>query len=97
MTIAMAKKAESLNLSSTLDTTLDQEEKGDDEMSAENLLANNDKLRYFIGQEEFEDGVQKWKEVRYYHYYFFIFLPPHLSQVLPEIKERDRERECERV
>ena len=73
----MAKKAESLNLSTTLDTTLDREEKGDDEMPAENLLANNDELRYFIGQEEFKDGVQRWKEVRYYHYYyFFIFLPP---------------------
>ena len=80
MTIAMAKKAESLNLSSTLD----QEEKGNDEMSDENLLTNDDELRYFIGQEEFEDSVQKWKEVRY-HYYFFIFLPPHFSQVLPEI------------
>ena len=86
----MAKKAESLNLSSTLDTTLDQEEKGDDEMSAENLLANNDELRYFIGHEELKDGVQKWKEVRYY--YYFIFLPFHLSQVLPKIKERERER-----
>ena len=68
--------ADSLNLPpTTLDTTLDREEKGDDEMPAENLLANNDELRYFIGQEEFEDGVQKWKEVRYYRYYFFIFLP----------------------
>ena len=74
----MAKKAESLNLSSTLDTTLDQEEKGNDEMS------DDDELRYFIGQEEFKDSVQKWKEVRY-RYYFFIFLPPHFSQILPEI------------
>ena len=80
MTIAMAEKAKSLNLSS-LDTTLDQEEKGNDEMSDENLLMNDDKLRYFIGQEEFKDSVQKWKEVRY-HYYF---LPPYFSQVLPEI------------
>ena len=79
----MANRAESLNLPTTLDTTLDREEKGDDEMPAENLLANNDELRYFIGQEEFKDGVQKWKEVRYHYYYFFIFLPPYLSQVLP--------------
>ena len=62
MTIAMAEKAKSLNLSS-LDTILDQEEKGNDEMS------DDDELRYFIGQEEFKDSVQKWKEVRY-HYYF---------------------------
>ena len=61
--------------------------------AAENL--NNDELRYFIGEEEFKDSVRKWKEVRY-HYYFFIFLPPHFSQVLPEIKERERENERER-
>ena len=52
----MAKKAESLNLPVTLDTTLDQEEKGTDEMSDENILTNDDE---FIGQEEFEDSVQK--------------------------------------
>ena len=77
----------------------------EDEMPAENQLvyatlrtpdaasaANNDdgdELRHFIGQEEFEEGVQRWKEVRYYHYYYFY---PHLSKK-KRIKERERERE----
>ena len=82
----MAKKAESLNLSTTLDTTLDQEEKGDDEMPAENLLANNDELRYFIGQEEFKDSVQKWKEVRYYYFSSAPIFHKSYQKYLPERK-----------
>ena len=52
----MAKKAESLNLPVTLDTTLNQEEKGTNEMSEGTY-----EMSEFIGQEEFEDGVQNEK------------------------------------
>ena len=37
--------------------------------AAANIDDTDDELRHFIGQEEFEEGVQRWKEVRYYHYY----------------------------
>ena len=47
----------------------------------DNDVIDNDELRHFIGQEEFEEGVQRWKEVRYYHYY---------------LKKRIKEREGER-
>ena len=106
----MANRAESLNLSTTLDTTLDREEKEEDEMPAENQLvyqstlrtsdaaaANNDELRHFIGREEFEDGVQRWKEVRYYHYYyFFIFLLPLITSLTTDKREGERERKREK-
>ena len=92
----MTNSAESLNLPTTLDTTLDREQ--EDEMPAENQLVyatlrtpdaasaankdddddNDDELRHFIGQEEFEEGVQRWKEVRYYHYYYFY--PPLIEK-----------------
>ena len=48
----------------------------------DNDVIDNDELRHFIGQEEFDEGVQRWKEVRYYHY--------HLKK---RIKERGREKE----
>ena len=56
----MAKKAESLNLPVTLDTTLNQEEKGTDEMSEGTY-----EMSEFIGQEKFEDNEKK---VRYYYF-----------------------------
>ena len=106
----MANRAESLNLpAATLDTTLDREEDVNvmDEMPAENQLvyqttlrtpdaaAANNELRHFIGQEEFEDGVQRWKEVRYYHYYYYFFYP-HLSKKTDFLRERERGGERER-
>ena len=92
MTIAMAEKAKSLNLSS-LDTTLDQEEKGTDEMSDENILTNDDE---FIGQEEFEDSVQKWKKVRYYYYFSTALLFTSFTRNRERWRERERDRERER-
>ena len=97
-----SNNADSLNLPTTLDATLDREQllEEDDEMPAENQLVyatlrtpdrradaaanidDNDELRHFIGQEEFDEGVQRWKEVRYYHYY-----------LKKRIKERGREKE----
>ena len=60
------------------------------EKADENL---NDELRYFIGEDEFIENVQKWKEVRYY---YFSFVHPHFSQVLPEILTGEKEREKDR-
>ena len=48
----------------------------------DNDVIDNDELRHFIGQEEFDEGVQRWKEVRYYHNY-----------LKKRIKEREREKE----
>ena len=56
------------------------------EKADENL---NDELRYFIGEDEFIENVQKWKEVRYYYF----SSAPHFSQVLPEILTGEKERE----
>ena len=52
--------------------------------AAANIDDTDDELRHFIGQEEFEEGVQRWKEVRYYHYY-----------LKKRIKERERGGEKE--
>ena len=54
------------------------------EKADENL---NDELRYFIGEDEFIENVQKWRKVRYY---YFSFVHPifHKSyqKYLPERK-----------
>ena len=50
--------------------------------AAANIDDTDDELRHFIGQEEFDEGVQRWKEVRYYHYY-----------LKKRIKERGGEKE----
>ena len=50
-----------------------------------NIDDNDDELRHFIGQEEFEEGVKQWKEVSYYYHYY----------LKKGLKERGGERERE--
>ena len=52
---------------------------------AANIDDNDDELRHFIGQEEFEEGVKQWKEVSYYYHYY----------LKKGLKERWGERERE--
>ena len=54
------------------------------EKATENL--NNDELRYFIGEDEFKDNVQKWKEVRYYYFSSAPIFHKSYQKYLPERK-----------
>ena len=58
------------------------------EKADENL---NDELRYFIGEDEFIENVQKWKEVRYYYFSSAPIFHKSYQKYLPE-RKREREK-----